>query len=103
MNNNSLKVRVIGIRSKILILGMICLVAISVAINVISYKGLKQNAINLASNEAATVSAIAASQIDGDVLSQLTEEDVNSEEWNEIVNRMLSIKEKSDIKYIYIP
>jgi len=95
------KIRSLGIKGKILLLGAVCIAAMSIALNVISYRNLKENAIYLAAQEAGTVSSIAASQIDGDVLIGLTEEDVNGETWNALVDQMLRIKEQTEIRYMY--
>lgn len=95
------KTRGLGIRVKIILPTSILIVILCIIMGVNSYMRTKAGLVDLGVEEARMAAVISAKVIDADLLQTMTTASEGSEEYDEILAAMTSIREECGIQYLY--
>lgn len=95
------KTRGLGIRFKIVLPTSILVVILCIIMGVNSYMRTKAGLVDLGVEEARMAAVISAKVIDADLLQTMTQASEDSEEYDEILAAMISIREDCGIQYLY--
>lgn len=96
-----MKVRKISIRMKLVILISMVSVISTVGVGIVSYRNESRNLITQAKENGMNIAKCAAAQIDGDMLSDITEDGEQSQEFQTIYNQLTLFRDNAGIEYIY--
>lgn len=95
------KVRKLSIKVKLLIPISILLLIICGCIGIVSYRQIKQTVIDLGSGQAGITTELAATQIDGNLVSTLSEGDEETARYITIREQLMELEESCDVKHLY--
>lgn len=95
------KTRGLGIRIKLILPTSILIVILCIIIGINSYMRTEAGLVNLGVEEARMAAVISAKVIDADLLQTMTTASEGSEEYDEILAAMTSIREECGIQYLY--
>lgn len=95
------KVRRLSIRVKILLPASLLIILLCVVMGLNSYLRTKSNLIEMGVEEARMAAVVAAKNINGDQLAELTAEDVGGSSYQELLSSMEDIKAACGIRYLY--
>lgn len=95
------KVRKVSIRNKILIPSAIIVVAISLILGLNSYRHVYFGMLGMGVEEAQMAANIALSAVDGDVLTEIPEDFVQTQEYQKMLSDMRDVQKTCGIAYLY--
>lgn len=95
------KPRKMGIRGKIILASAVSLQLLVSIMGIQSFMYFKNEMVKMGVEEARTAAKISAKQIDGDILKDLKPGDESSDEYQQILQQLRTLKEDCNIKYLY--
>lgn len=95
------KTRGIGIRAKILLPTTVVIVLMCVVMGLNSYQRTKEGLIAMGVEEAQMAATISTKVIDAGLVAGMTAENIDSDEYNALLQSMYGIKQDCGIKYLY--
>lgn len=95
------KTRKFSIRTKILFYSTLMICGLSLLLGINSYLRMKEDLVNMGVEEAGLAAVMAARQIDGDALAEITPEKEESPEYKELLTELRELQKISNMAFLY--
>lgn len=95
------KTRKLSIKTKILLISSLLIIALILLLGISFYKGMEENMVRMGVEQAEIAAKMALKQIDGNKIAGLEPGDEESEEYQQMLTALRDMKETCNVKFLY--